>query len=77
MLGELAGRSLDEAAHQAAGEADPVALHVGAGILPHGKGFGVVTEVDADLLQHGVGIVLDQFQLVVGEGLVELDLARM
>ena len=52
-----------------------LALHVGAGFLPHGKRFRIVAEDDADLFEHRVGIVLDQRQAFLVEHFVDLDRA--
>ena len=75
MLGELSGRRLDEAAHQPPGEVHPLALHIGAGRLPHGERLGIVAEIDADLFQHPFGIGLDEAQALLAQHLVERDVA--
>ena len=50
-------------------------LDVGPGLFPHPDGFFVFVEVDSGFLQHGFRIALDQFELVVAERLIGLDLA--
>ena len=63
MLDILAGRRLlDDRARQPAREMDAGALHVGAGLLPQLQALLVAAELDADLLENGVGIVLDDLQ---------------
>ena len=49
-----------------------LALDVGAGLLPHRQRFGVVAELDADLLEDPVGIGLDQRDAFLVENLVDL-----
>jgi hypothetical protein len=73
MLGELGRRGLQQFAAQPLGKMHPLALDVGTGLLPHAERFGVVAELDADFLQHAVGIGLDQRQALLVEHLVGLD----
>jgi len=47
-----------------------LALHVGARGLPQRERLGVIAKVDADLLQDGVGVVLDGAQALLVEDLV-------
>ncbi len=76
VLDVFAGRGgPDQQAAEAAGEMHPLALHVGAGVLPDLQGFRIVLEVEADLFQHGLGIVLDQGQAFLGQHLVIGDVA--
>ncbi len=82
ILRVFARRRLDELPHQPPGKAHAVALGIGCrrlgigtGVLPHADGFLVLVEVDAGFLKHGFGVVLDEFQLLVIERLVKLDLA--
>ena len=63
---------LHDAAAQAAGEPDSIAVDVGAGVLPAVERGGIVAELDADLLENGVGIVLDQLEVLVGDEFVGL-----
>ena len=59
-LGEDArGRGLDERAAHAAREADPLAFDVGAGGAEDLGRLGEVDDLDADLLEEGVGVGLD------------------
>ena len=76
VLGELPrrGAAHDAAAH-AAREVHALALDVGAGVLPDLERLGVVAEVDADLLENGVGIVLHQREPFLAQHLVVGDLA--
>ncbi len=55
----LRGRLLDDRARETAREADAGALHIGAGLLPQLERLRLVAELDADFLQDGVGIALD------------------
>jgi hypothetical protein len=48
-------------------------LHIGARILPHACGLIVLIDVEADFLQNRFGIALDQFELLVREGLIGPD----
>ncbi len=61
-LGELARRRRAEAAGEALRHAHALALHVGPGLPPALERGRVVGEVDADLLQHGLGIGLDDLE---------------
>src|SRR6516162_2711536 len=69
------GAPHDGAAH-AARETHALALDVGAGVLPQLQRLCVVAEVDADLLEDGVGVVLEQLESLVAEHLVVGNLSR-
>ena len=73
MLYIFARRRLDERTHQSPWKAHPGAGCIGARCLPHGDGFVILVEVEAHFLKHGFGIVLDQFELLVGEGFIGPD----
>jgi hypothetical protein len=73
VLREDRRRRLDQRAAQALGEMHAAALHVGAGGLPHRERLGVVAELDADFLQHRVGIGLDEGKAFLVEHLIDLD----
>ena len=60
MLGEAAGRGLDQLAAEPAGKAHALALDVSAGLLPDLERIGIVAELDAGLLQHRLCVVLDE-----------------
>ena len=60
MLGKLRWRRFCQRPHQALGKPDPLTLDIGTGGFPHIKRLAIVAEVDADLLQHGLAIGLDQ-----------------
>ena len=60
MLHELRRGAGDQRAKQAAGEAHPLALHVGARVLEERQCLLVLDDVDADLFQDGLGVLLDQ-----------------
>jgi hypothetical protein len=66
---------LHQLAAHAARESHAFALHVGAGRLEQRQRLRVVAEVDADLLQDGVGVVLEQLEAVVAQHFVARDLA--
>ena len=51
----------------------PVAAHVGTGVLPEREGGRVLGEAHADLLQHRLGVRLDQRQPFLVEDLVVRD----
>ena len=71
MLRELARRGgLHQAATQAAREAHPFALHVGAGCLEQFQRLGVVAKVNAGFFQDGVGVAFDDLQALFVEHLV-------
>ena len=57
-------------------EAHPLAVDVGAGVLEQLQRLGRVAELDPDLLEHGVGVLLDQRQVLLGEHLERLQRAR-
>ena len=72
-----AARSLlhQRAAH-AAGKMHALAFHVGAGRLPDLERFGIVAEVDPDLLENGIGVVLHEREAFLAQHLVIRNLAR-
>ena len=74
-LGVLRGRGGAELAGQAAGDAHPLAGDIGAGLAPARQGGRVVDEVDADFLQHRLGIVFDDLDRLRGEDLEIGDVA--
>ena len=77
MLDVLARRALlDDCPAHAARKVDALALDVGAGLAPELQRLGIILEVDADLLEHGFGVVLDERQPLLAEHLVIGDLAR-
>src|SRR5580658_52419 len=47
-----------------------LALHVGARGLPDRKRLGVLAEVDADLLENGIGVLLERDETLLIEHLV-------
>ena len=62
-LGEHGGRAgPDDLAAHASREADARAGHVGAGASKDLEGLREVADLDADLLEQGVGVVLDQLE---------------
>ena len=63
------GAAHDGAAH-AAREMHALALDVGSGILPQLQRLRVIAEVDADLLEYGVGVVLEELEPLAAEHLV-------
>ena len=75
VLGEARRRGPDQGAAEAPGEADPFAGHVGAGLPPHRQRLQVVAELDADLLEHGIGIALDEGEGFLIQRLEDRDLA--
>jgi hypothetical protein len=76
VLDELGRRRPEQLAHQPLGKPHPLAADVGAGGLPHVERLGVVAELDADLLQHDLGIGLDQGQPLLAVDFIERDVAR-
>src|SRR6185312_11599649 len=76
VLGEFpGGRALYDAATHAAGIAHTLALHVGTGLLPDLQRLRIVAEIDADLLQDGVGVVLEQREPLLAQDFVVGNLA--
>ena len=59
MQRELARRRLEQMARESARDVHPLALDVGAGAPPQAQGFRVAPKLDADLLEDGLGVVLD------------------
>jgi len=51
------------------------ALDVGAGVLPQLERLRILAEVDADLLENGVGVVLEELETLAPEHLVVRNLA--
>ena len=70
------GGRLHDAAGEPAREAHPLAVDVGAGVLEQLQRLGRVAELDPHLLEHGVGVLLDQRQVLLGEHLERLQRAR-
>ena len=69
-LGERARRGgLDERAAQPALEAHPLAVDVGSGPPEDLGRLGVVDDLDADLLEEGVGVGLDRREALLGDDL--------
>src|SRR5262249_23249801 len=68
------GAAHDGAAH-AARKMHPLALDVGTGVLPQLQRLRLVAEVDADLLENGVGVVLEQFEPLAAKHLVVRNLS--
>ena len=68
-------RRLHDAAGEPAREAHPLAVDVGAGVLEQLQRLGRVPELDPHLLEHGVGVLLDQRQVLLGEHLERLQRA--
>jgi hypothetical protein len=81
MLGELPRRCLDERSDEAFGKPHPVTLQIGAGVLPKLKRFGIVTEIDADLLEHRFAIALDKFEAFLAQDFINrnvpLDIGKL
>src|SRR5262249_3410415 len=76
VLDVLTGRRpLDDAPAHAAREVHAVALYVGAAIAKDLEHLLVALDVDTDLLQDGVGVVLDQRETLLAQHLVEGNLA--
>ena len=76
VLGEGGGRGLtDDLPAHALGAAHPHAVDVGAGLLPDLQRLLVVPVLDADLLQHRVGVGLAEREAFLAEKLVDWDLA--
>ena len=69
---DLEGRGCcrEQRAAEAAREAHAFALHICAGGAPQAQGLRVAPEFDADLLQDGLGVVLDDLD---GFGVQQLD----
>ena len=56
--GKFAG-ALEQSARQSARNAHPLALHVRTCFLPQPQGLRIAAELDADFLQDGLGVGLD------------------
>jgi hypothetical protein len=67
MLGEAGGRGGAKLAGESAGDAHALALDIGAGVLPALQRRGVLREGDADLLEHGLGVLLDDRERLLVE----------
>ena len=65
---------LHKLAAQPARKANSFAFDIGAYRAPHFEGARVVAEFDSDSFKDGVGVVLDDLQLFVGDQLVRPDL---
>ncbi len=76
MLREYGRRGFQELAAKSLREVDALALDVGAGLLPQLQGFLVVAKLDADFLQHRVGIGFDRDKGLLVEDLVDRNPAR-
>src|SRR6476469_2200848 len=59
MDGEFARRGLEQGACQPARNAYPLALHVRTRPTPQAQGFWIAPELDANLLENGLGVGLD------------------
>ena len=69
VLGELArGAGLDDLAAHPAGEADQLAVDVGAGVTQRPEGIRVAAEDDADLLEDRIRVVLDEREALPRRG---------
>ena len=76
MLNELARRgALHQRPAHAAGEMYALTLDVGPGRLPDRDRFGVVAEIDAGLLENGIGVVLEQRESFLAQYFVVGNLA--
>ena len=69
MLGELCGGGGAKSTGQPTRNVHPLALHIGPGLAPAVQGRRIIDEGDADLLQNGLGVVLDDFDGFGGENL--------
>ena len=77
VLRELARRRrLDQPAAQASRHAHPLAVDVRTRGLPDCERFRVLAELDADLLEDGVGVVLDEGEALFAQHLVHRNVAR-
>src|SRR5579871_2988255 len=72
----LRSRPLHDRATHAAREVHALTLDVGAGLLPDLDRLGVVAKIDADLLEDGIGVALEQLKSFLAEHLPIWDLAR-
>src|SRR5690606_36151928 len=68
-------RGFQQRARQAAREMHALALHVRAGVAPKLQRLRIVAKLDADLLEHGVGVLLDERESFLVEDFIHLDLA--
>src|SRR5213595_4264731 len=71
----LRRRTPHDAAAHAAWKAHPLALDVGARVLPDLERLRILAEIDADLFEDRVGVVLEKFQSLAPQHLVIRDLA--
>jgi hypothetical protein len=63
------GGGRHQRANQARRESHSSSGHVGSRILEGAEGAGVVGDFDADFVQQGVGVALDQGESLLGEDL--------
>ena len=66
------GGRLHDLPGEAAREAHALAVDVGARVLEQPERLGRLAEVDPDLLEHGVGVLLDQREMLLREHLERL-----
>ena len=77
VLHELRRRGFgDELAGEPTGDPDPLGIDVGTGAPPKRQRLGVIAELDADLLQDGLRVVLDELQALGGHHVVDRHAAR-
>ena len=68
VLGEAGGRAgADDGWQHAAREAHPLALHVGAGLAKQALRLLVLADLEADLLQDGLGMFLEPGESLLAE----------
>ena len=75
MLGEDFRGGLQQFTAQPLGKPHALAPHIRAGLPPQRQRLGVIAELDADLLEHLVGVALDQAQAFLVQHLVNANLA--
>src|SRR5690606_3572260 len=71
VLGEHGRRADENLTAHSAREAHPVAVHLGPVAAEQVERSGVVVKVDADLLEDGLGVVLDRGEDLFGSDLVD------
>jgi hypothetical protein len=81
LLREFAGRGrLDQSPGKATLETHPFAIHVRTGIAQQLERLGITAELHADVLQDGIGIVLDELEAFLAQQTksieVPLDIGR-
>ena len=74
-LGVLRRRGRAELSGEPARDAHPLTLDVCAGIAPTLQRLRIVDEIDADLLQHGLGVVFDDLDRLIRQDLEIRDIA--